>query len=74
MITLNTSTSFWASAGSVDIFGHLEDLATFITHEREQHGYDEPSRITTDWRDDGFESGEHVGWVSVVEWPLELSA
>lgn len=50
--------------------GHTVITLRYIM--RDNPGLGEPAKITTDWRDDGNEPGEHNGWVSVVEWPVEI--
>lgn len=77
-------TTFWATPSTVDLLEHLQGLVIQVEHDMDgPNGTGmEPSKITTDWRDDGYNEEEdgrltpdgHNGWLSIIEWPIEVKA
>lgn len=67
--SIEQPTYIWAPP-SEGLLKHLQTVAFTIDQLMELNGGIEPARVTTDWRDDGNEPGEHNGWMSVIEWPM----
>jgi hypothetical protein len=75
---MKSHTTFWATPDHVDLVEHIQGLVIQIVHDMD--GNDgigmEPTKITTDWRDDGLDDegmpDGHSGWFSLIEWPVEV--